>query len=121
MRILLLVGSGGFIGAVLRYAVGAAVPLKSALHFPWGTFLVNLIGSFLIGGILAYSIRGMMTNEWRLFLAAGFCGGFTTFSAFSFETLTLFTGGRPGLAIIYILASVLFGLAAAYAGYLLAS
>lgn len=119
MKILLLVGSGGFLGSVFRYLAGYLVSAKNSPVFPWGTFSVNLIGSFIMGALIAMSLKSLINSDWRFFLATGFCGGFTTFSAFSYESIQLMNAGRPGLAGIYIISSVLFGLLAAYAGFLL--
>ena len=115
----LLVGLGGFIGSVLRYAVYLLFRTHS---FPLGTFLVNIAGSFIIGLIIGLSlIKGNFMNEqWRLFLATGICGGFTTFSAFSMENIHLLVEGKIIACLMYICGSVLFGLAAAWFGYKLA-
>jgi CrcB protein len=80
---------------------------------------VNIIGCFFIGIVIGFFDKGMVSNEWKLFLATGVLGGFTTFSAFSAETFTLFREGHFAYALIYVFASVLVGLAATYVGYLL--
>ncbi len=104
---------GGAIGAAGRYHLGGLF----ARGFPWGTLTVNLIGSFLIAIVAARLAAG---DPWRLFLAVGVLGGFTTFSAFTLETATLIDSGRLLPAIIYVLASVLGGLLAFAAGTMLA-
>ena len=83
----LLVGLGGGIGSMLRYASSLLIPSR---FFPWSTFAVNITGSFIIGIILALSMRDeVFMNNWKLFLATGICGGFTTFSSFSAEVVAL--------------------------------
>lgn len=115
IRNFLVVALGGALGSVLRYIFTLAIGSRT---FPWPTLTVNIIGSFLIGIILAFSIREeSFLYNWKLFLATGLCGGFTTFSAFSLENMTLLQNGKYGLAIFYIAASVILGIAAAFAGF----
>ncbi len=112
---LLLVGLGGGIGSVLRYAGSL---LFSARFFPYGTLAVNIIGSFIIGIVLALSIKNdVFATNWKLFLATGICGGFTTFSAFSMENLQLLQSGKYSIALSYTLSSIVMGIAAAWAGF----
>lgn len=114
---LLLVGLGGGIGSMLRYATGLLINSK---HFPYATLTVNIIGSFIIGIIVAMSIKEAgLPGQWKLFLATGICGGFTTFSAFSLENMELLQSGKPGMAIMYIMLSVVLGIGAAFLGYFL--
>lgn len=111
----LLVAAGGALGSVLRYAVHLLVPAKD---FPWPTLLVNIIGSFVMGIVIALSIKDeTFFNNWKLFLATGICGGFTTFSAFSAENIGLLQNGKYTLAFFYIGASVVLGIAAAFLGF----
>lgn len=118
LKHLLLVGLGGAIGSMLRFGVSQWV---KATHFPWATFTVNIAGSFLIGVVLAVSLRNAsFEQQWRLFLASGICGGFTTFSAFSLEGMALLQQQKIGLYVLYVAASVLLGLAATWLGYILA-
>jgi CrcB protein len=114
-----LVGVGGMLGSVARYmAQGAALRL-GASAFPAGTLAVNVVGSFLIGMIYGWSDKaGDLAPAWRLFLATGFCGGFTTFSAFSLESISLFKSGNLTYVFLYIGGSVLAGLGACVAGML---
>lgn len=115
LKNLLLVGLGGAAGSMLRYAF--SVWLKHA-SFPLATFLVNIIGSFVIGLVFAYALRSeSFAINWRLFLAAGICGGFTTFSAFSLESLSLLQQQRIGMFFLYVIGSLLVGLAATWLGY----
>ena len=115
LKNILLVGLGGAAGSMLRYAF--SVWFKHA-SFPLATFLVNVIGSFIIGLVFAYSLRSeSFATNWRLFLAAGICGGFTTFSAFSLESLQLLQQQRVGIFFLYVIGTVLLGLAATWFVY----
>ena len=123
MKNLLLVGAGGFLGSVLRYVAGGAVQAAARhVHFPWGTLAVNAAGCLLIGllGGLAET-RHVLSPEQRLFLITGFLGGFTTFSAYGFETYYLVRVGEPGLAAANALGQVALGLACVWAGHALAT
>ncbi|MDO5641659.1 MAG: fluoride efflux transporter CrcB [Paracoccus sp. (in: a-proteobacteria)] len=109
------VALGSAIGGVARYAVGQAVARGFGPGFPLATLMVNVIGSFAIGLIgVALAARG--AQGLAPFLMVGLLGGFTTFSAFSLDALTLLEGGRMGMAFFYIGASVLLSLLAAAAG-----
>jgi len=113
---LMLVGTGGFLGSVARYMVGLIfAPL--APGFPFATLTVNIVGSFLIGflGELAVSTT-LVSPEARLFLVTGFCGGFTTFSAYMFEHTALLKDGQFFYATIYLAGTVAGGLVALYTG-----
>lgn len=112
---LLFVAAGGGIGAVLRYAMYLLVKPQS---FPFTTLFINIAGSFLIGIILAYSLKeNNFSENAKLFLATGICGGFTTFSAFSLENMQFLQAGKYNLAFIYIVASVVAGIVAAALGF----
>lgn len=119
MKTLLTIGIGSFIGGALRYLVSQQVQKNFLSTFPFGTLSVNILGCFLIGVVFALSDRGNLSQEWRLFLATGICGGFTTFSAFSNETLALLRDGQLLYAGLYITSSVMLGLLATFAGYLI--
>ena len=116
MRIILAIGAGGFIGAILRYLVSQFIQNKFLSAFPLGTLSVNIIGCFFIGLVYALSDRGNVSPEWRLFLATGILGGFTTFSSFSNETVALMRDGQFWHALTYISLSVIIGLIATFAG-----
>ena len=118
----LLVGAGGFIGSALRYLTASFVQrLFAVTLFPYGTIAVNVIGCFLIGYLAtALDTRGLMDGGLRLFLIVGILGGFTTFSAFSYENLLLVQNARAGLALVNILVQVTAGFIAAWAGWQLA-
>jgi CrcB protein len=119
---LLIIGAGGFIGAVLRYLTGIGIHrLLNTYAFPYGTLAVNVLGCAVIGLLAGLAAsRGIMGPELRTFLFIGLLGGFTTFSTFGFETLMLGDGGRLGLALVNVLANVGLGLGAAWAAYALA-
>ena len=114
---LLVIGFGGFLGSILRYIVGKSVDGKINTSFPWGTLTVNIVGSFIIGFVYMLAMRKVgITENWRLFLGAGFCGGFTTFSAFAWENVSLLDQKLIGTSLIYIVASIVVGMLAIVAG-----
>jgi CrcB protein len=117
MKIILAIGTGSFIGGICRYLLSQSVQSKFLSSFPFGTLAVNLIGCFLIGIVFELSSRSNISQEWRLFLATGLLGGFTTFSAFANETINLLREGQLVYASLYIIASVFLGLIATYTGY----
>lgn len=119
MKLVLLIGAGGFIGSSLRYLVSLFVQSKVLTTFPFGTFAVNILGCFLIGAVYALSDRGNLAAEWRLFLATGILGGFTTFSSFSNETVSLMRDAQYGSALLYVVSSVILGLLATFLGIFL--
>lgn len=120
MKQLLIIGLGSGIGGMLRYGVFLLWHSKEPNAFPWATLLVNLLGSFLIGGIFALAAKENISNETRLFLATGILGGFTTFSAFSYECLEMFRHEQWIMGLLYISSSILGGIILAFLGYLLA-
>ena len=114
---LILLFLGGGTGSVLRY--GVQLILSGRLPFPafpWATFAVNILGSFLIGLFYALSARLQLSVEVRLLLTTGLCGGFTTFSTFSNDGLLLLRQGHYGVFLLYAASSVVLGIAAALAG-----
>lgn len=112
----IIVAAGGGLGAMLRYGISM---LMKNTGFPVATLLINIAGSFVIGIVMAMSVRTVapLNETTKLILATGICGGFTTFSAFSYENLALLQSGRFYIALIYIMASVLLGILAAWAGF----
>ncbi len=116
MKLILLIGAGSFLGGISRYLLSLAVQTKTAV-FPTGTLAVNIIGCLCIGIVFGLFDRGQISHEWRMFLATGFLGGFTTFSAFSNETFILFRDGQVGCALLYVGLSVVLGLSATYFAY----
>ena len=117
MTHILLVAAGGAIGSVLRYLVGLCTLRSFGPAFPWGTLTVNITGSFLIG-VLAEAIARKFgaSVEMRVFLITGILGGYTTFSAFSLDAMTLLERGEPVTALIYVASSVLLSALAVFAG-----
>jgi fluoride exporter len=121
LRTLLIVGAGGFIGSVMRYLVQLFVERDMSSTFPWGTFVANITGSFIIGVVFALAQKGnLLSAEWRLFLAVGICGGFTTFSAFAYNNLTMLREGVYSQFILNVGGSLIFGLLAVYLGMIAA-
>ena len=114
--IYLLIALGGAGGSVLRYLVGGAIQRSSSSGFPIGTMVVNVTGCFLIGILVRQFLNMQLSNDLRALLVVGFCGGFTTFSTFSAETLALIEGGEYARAIAYVLLSVTLCLLATLAG-----
>jgi len=114
--IYLLIAVGGAVGSLLRYLIGGVVQRMSASGFPVGTMFVNVSGCFLIGILVRQFLNMQLTPEARAFLVVGFCGGFTTFSTFSAETLGLIEGGEYGRAMGYVILSVVLCLGATFAG-----
>jgi len=112
MKEMLLVGLGGGLGALGRYGLGLLMVRWLGTAFPWPTLFINLIGCFLIGLALGGGPgpTGFLSREMRLFGVVGFLGAFTTFSTFGYEAIALLQGGKPALAGLYVLASVLLGL-----------
>jgi len=113
MKSMIMVGIGGFLGSIGRYYTQILFNKIFNNPFPLGTMTANVVGCFIIGIIFALGLRqGSLSNEWKLFLAVGFCGGYTTFSSFSLENLNLVQSGHYMLAIFYTLASVMLGFGA---------
>ncbi len=122
MRVVLAIALGGALGSVARYGVGVVAARAFGASFPWGTLAVNVFGCFLIGVVLhAADERAGMAPATRLFVATGFLGGFTTFSAFGLETFLLARGRELAPAAWNVVASVGLGLAAVWLGRVLAS
>ena len=116
MKILLLIGAGSFAGGIFRYLLSQYVQVKSFSTFPFGTLTVNILGCFFIGIVFGLAGKGNISHEMKLFFATGLLGGFTTFSAFSNETFTMFRDGQFWFATAYIFLSVFVGLAATFMG-----
>jgi len=118
IRDIIFVGAGSALGGMVRFLVNRGVTFFFSYPFPLATFIVNISGSFLIG----YLYSAALKNEWLttpalLFLVTGICGGYTTFSAFTYENLMLIRNGQAPLSMIYILASVIIGIGAALLGF----
>jgi CrcB protein len=117
----LAVFMGAGFGGLARYTLGGWVQSGAGNAFPWGTLFVNVTGSLLLTFLVGGLDRSPNAAEWRLFLGVGLCGGYTTFSAFSYETIRLMQAGDWQRAASYVGASVLLCAAAAYLGFELAS
>jgi len=114
-----IIGAGGAVGSVLRYYSGQFISKNYPSQIPLGTLIVNLLGCLLIGILLGYFAKNQgLSNEWKLLLVTGFCGGYTTFS-FAAENITLIQNQQVSQAILYIGLSVLLGLAAVYFGIMI--
>jgi CrcB protein len=112
---------GSAIGGMSRYVIGGLVQRLLDTTFPAGTLLINVTGSFLLGAILRYGVETTtLTPELRAFLTVGFCGGYTTFSTFSYEAVALLEDGEWGRAGVYIGLSLLLSLVAVFLGFALA-
>ena len=114
---MLFAGIGGFIGTVLRFLVSRYLQINFDTVFPWGTLIINISGSFLIGIFLGIFEKGfIMSSEWRLFFTVGICGGFTTFSTFSNDSFMLLQNKEilkfslyAGMSFVFGIVSVLIG------------
>ena len=119
LRTLFLIGTGGFIGSILRYLVsGYAQQLSKSIQFPFGTLAVNLVGCALVGFLAELADhRGVLSGETRAFLIVGLLGGFTTFSAFGNETMNLLRDGELWLAGGNVVGHIFLSLVAVWLGY----
>jgi CrcB protein len=114
---IIVVGLGGFLGSVLRYLVSGWTHALLGERFPWGTLAVNVVGCFVLGGLAASAYEGeALGPSARLFLFIGVIGGFTTFSAFGYETVTLIEAGRGAAACLSMAANLGFGISAVWLG-----
>ena len=112
-----LVGIGGCLGSVLRFWLGSYIGGKMGTRFPYGTFVINITGSFLIGLVFALlTARTQWSPNWRYLIPIGFIGGYTTFSSFEFETLRTIQDGQGGLGLLYVAVSVIVGFFAVWGG-----
>lgn len=119
VKILFIIGAGSFLGGISRFLTSRFVQNSIISSFPYGTFVVNILGCFLIGLFYGLSERGnVMTDEWRMFLTVGFCGGFTTFSTFANENVALLKDGNIIYFALYTSLSVFIGILATYSGNL---
>ena len=113
----ILVFLGGGLGATLRHLVNLACTRCMAPGFPWGTFVINITGSTVMGLIAGYlAFKGEAAQAWRLFLMTGVLGGYTTFSAYSLDAALLYERGELGLAALYVIGSVVLSIAGLFAG-----
>lgn len=116
-KTMLIVGTGGFIGSCCRYLIGKLVHHIFSLPFPWGTFIVNIIGSFLIGVFFGMAEKmHLFSAQMSIFLITGFCGGFTTFSSFSNEMFLLIQNKQWGYFTAYFVLSITLGILSVWLG-----
>jgi CrcB protein len=117
LKTILIVGSGGFIGSVMRYLVQYYVERGMTNTFPLGTLIANIAGSFIIGMVFALAEKGnIMRSEWRIFLTVGICGGFTTFSAFAYNNFAMIKENTIGQLLLNVGGNLFFGILAVYLG-----
>jgi len=117
----LWIGAAGFVGAIARYHVDGLVGRHSRSDFPWGVLVVNVSGCFVLGVLVTlFSRRFVVSEDLRLALTVGLLGAYTTFSTFAFQVLRLAEDGRAGVASVYVVVSVIAGVAAAWLGTSLA-
>jgi fluoride exporter len=118
MRIFWSVAVGGALGCVSRYYLTAFIQQRAGPSFPVGTLIINITGSFLLGFIMRYALQsGAISAETRMLLTSGFCGGYTTFSTYSYETAMMLDDGEYGRAAIYAGTSVVLALAGTFLGF----
>jgi CrcB protein len=119
-QLIAAVALGGALGSVARYLVGVASGILFGMAFPWGTLIINITGSFLIGTFVGlFALKWSLPQVAKIFLTAGICGGYTTFSAFSLDAWTLIERGETLTAIVYMVASVTLSVSALSAALLL--
>jgi|SRR5271163_1300268 len=112
-----MVGIGGCLGSILRFWLGSYIGGKLGTRFPYGTLVINVSGSFLLGIVFALlTARASWSPNWRYLLLIGFIGGYTTFSSFEFETLRMIQDGQTGLGLLYVATSVAIGFVAVWGG-----
>ena len=120
IRAVLLIAAGGAAGSVMRYLTSAMTARFFHGQFPMATFIANAVGCLLIGLLMGYVIKNNLEHsDLKWLLVTGFCGGYTTFSAFAFENVSLFQSQQYATAFLYIITSVVVGLAAVWVGLLL--
>jgi CrcB protein len=113
----LMVGAGGCLGSILRFWLGSYIGNKMGTRFPYGTFVINITGSFLVGLVFALlTVKTQWSPNWRYLIPIGFIGGYTTFSSFEYETLRTMQDGQIGLGLLYVAASVVVGFVAVWGG-----
>jgi CrcB protein len=120
LTLALYVAAGGAIGSVSRYALTTIIQSRQLSPFPTATLLINITGSLLLGFLARYVAESVTSAEIRLLLMTGFCGGYTTFSTFSYETVRLLEDGDYRRATLYVGLSVVLSLAGTFAGFALA-
>jgi fluoride exporter len=118
VRLVAAIGFGSAIGGIARFLLGSAIQHRAGADFPLGTFIINVTGSLLVGFLLRYALgTPAISTELRAMLTTGFCGGYTTFSTFSYETAVLVEDGDHLRAALYVASSVVVGLLATFLGF----
>ena len=121
VKTLIIIGAGGFVGSIARYLTSKYIQDNLSFSFPVGTLIVNISGCFILGVIYGLMERGdILSQESRLFLTIGFCGGFTTFSSFAFENVLILRDGNFMQSALYISLSVFAGILSLYIGSIIA-
>ena len=113
---LIWIALGGAAGSVIRYLLGGLIQRSAAVAFPVGTLAVNVVGGFIIGVLAQHYMNEQTSPQMRAALITGFCGGFTTFSAFSLESVALMRGGEYGKTAAYVVLSVTLSILATFSG-----
>jgi CrcB protein len=122
VKVFWYVAIGSALGGVARFALGGFIQQRAGADFPMGTLVINITGSFLLGIFMRYAMQSnAVSPEMRLFLTTGFCGGYTTFSTFTYETARLMEDGEYGRAALYVGASVGVALAGMFLGFAVAN
>ena len=117
VQLITAVAAGGAIGSIARYLVGVGSGKLFGTSFPWGTLIINIVGSFLIGVLVElFALRWDLPQVWRVFLTIGICGGFTTFSTFSLDAYLLLDRGELWTSAAYMVGSVVLSVAGLFAG-----
>jgi len=120
IKTLFLIGLGGGIGSVLRYLTSVVIEKYYATVFPLATLIINIFGCLLIGVIMGVLAKNQVTDSaMKWLLVTGFCGGFTTFSAFGYENIRLLQNGNIFLPFVYISSSIILGLGSVWLGFIL--
>jgi CrcB protein len=119
LRTILIVGTGGFIGSVMRFLLQIFIENRLMSTFPLGTMIANIAGSFIIGVVFALAEKSLMNSDWRIFLSVGICGGFTTFSAFAFNNFNMLKEHTWNQLFLNIGGTMILGILAVYLGIIL--
>ncbi len=118
-RTIIIVGTGGFIGSVMRYLLQVFIENKLLSTFPMATLIANITGSFIIGVVFALAEKSLMNSDWRIFMSVGICGGFTTFSAFAFNNFNMIKEHTWNQLFLNIGGTMILGILAVYLGIIL--